>query len=121
MRKLIPIFLLAIVSNSATAEWVEAGRHDNFDLFIITAYADPTSIQKTGNIVKMRVLMEYQPTEIVNGKEQRLAIVKAESVEVTQGGFDRKNKLSGASDTHDWAPVTPDSMDEGLWKIACGK
>jgi hypothetical protein len=46
MRRLILSVLLAVVSSSAAAEWVEVGRADT-----ITAYADPATIRKAGNMV----------------------------------------------------------------------
>ena len=65
--------------------------------------------------------MEYQPVAIVDGKKQKPAIAKAESVESSQDGFDCKNVQSKAADSYEWASVSADSIDEGLCKIACGK
>ena len=50
MKKLLLILLLAVVTSSAMAEWVEFTEDDEETL---TVYADPDTIQKTGNIVKM--------------------------------------------------------------------
>jgi len=54
MKKLLLFIMLAVVSSSAMAEWVEIGEFNektNTEAFIF--YADPDTIQKTGNIVKM--------------------------------------------------------------------
>jgi hypothetical protein len=48
MRKLILILLLAVLSSSAMAEWIKVGANDNS-----TIYADPATIRKEGNMVKM--------------------------------------------------------------------
>ncbi len=86
-----------------------------------TAYADPTSIRKVGDIVKMRTRVDYKPVEMVDGKKQKTIIAKAISVAWSQGEYDCKNIQFRAEISYDWTPVTPDSIDEKLWKFACGK
>ena len=51
--KLLLVILLAVMSSGAMAEWVEAGSHNGYDPIEITAYADPASIRKVGDIVKI--------------------------------------------------------------------
>ena len=48
MPKAILMMLLAVVSSSASAGWVVVGVHDTSIL-----YADPASIHRAGNRVKM--------------------------------------------------------------------
>ena len=125
MKKLLLTLLLAVVSSSAMAEWVEVGSNDYYyGFFEFTAYADPASIRKMGDIVKMRILMHYKPVEIVemvDGKQQKFVIETPESVDSRHGVFNCKNTQSRAADSYEWVPAPPDSMEEGLWKIACGK
>ncbi len=124
MKKLLLTLILAVMSSSAMAEWVEVGSNDYAASIEVTAYADPTSIRKVGDIVKMRIMIDYKPVEIVemvDGKQQKLVIRTAESVESRQGVFNCKNVQSNAADSYEWVPAPPDSMEEGLWKIACGK
>jgi len=52
MKKLLLILILAIVSSSAIAEWFEVDTRRRVGL---TAYADPTTIRKSGNKVEMWV------------------------------------------------------------------
>ena len=56
-----------------------------------TAYADPTSIRRVGDIVKMRTRVDYKPVEMVDGKKQKTIIAKAISVAWSQGEYDCKN------------------------------
>ena len=125
MHKVILVMFLAVVSSSAMAEWVEVGTNDYRDGSIeVTAYADPTSIRKVGkvgNIVKMRSRVDYKPVEMVDGKKQKSIIAKAISVEWSQGEYDCKNIQFRAEFVYEWTPVSPDSIDEKLWKYACGK
>ena len=48
MKKLLLTLMLAVVSTSAMAEWVEVGTTDSH-----LVYADPASIRKVGDIVKI--------------------------------------------------------------------
>jgi len=110
MKKILLTLILAVVSSSAMAKWVEVGSntHGLGDEYIMTAYADPASIQKVGNIIKIRVFI---------GK--KLAKPQA-SIVGWQAEFECKKALS-RSIPYEWAPVTPDSIDEKLLKFACGK
>jgi hypothetical protein len=57
---------MLVVSTSAIAEWVAIGETEEKDL---TVYADPTTIRKTGNIVKMWSLDDHkmaQKLELTN-------------------------------------------------------
>ncbi len=124
MKKLLLTLLLAVVSGSVMAQWVEAGSYDGYDPMEITAYADPASIHKVGDIVIMRILIDYKPVEIVemvDGKQQKFVIETPESVDSRHGVFNCKNTQSRAADSYELVPAPPDSMEEGLWKIACGK
>ena len=60
MKKLLLTLMLAIVSSSAMAEWVEIGTSDNYETII---YADPTTIRKSGNKVNMWVLHDFNSVE----------------------------------------------------------
>jgi hypothetical protein len=123
MKKLLLILMLATVSNSAMAKWIEAGNYNGFDPVVITAYADPASIRKVGGIVKMRVLIDYKPVEIVemvDGKQQKYVIGKIEPEEPQVVEFECKEAQS-QSIISKWAPISPDSIDEKLWEFACGK
>jgi len=42
-----------------------------------TAYADPTSIRKVGDIVKMRTRVDYKPVEMVDGKKAKVNYCKS--------------------------------------------
>lgn len=54
MRKTILMLLLAVVSSSAEAGWIAVGDGEN-----MTTYADPTTIRKTGDRVKMWALLDF--------------------------------------------------------------
>ena len=66
MRKAILMMLLAVVSSSAAAAWIEIGLDDDGTT---TAYANPTTILKAGNRVKMWVLLELKTAKITAAGE----------------------------------------------------
>ncbi len=130
MHKAILMMLLAVVSSSAMAEWaewVEVGSNDN-----VTSYADPATIRKVGNKVKVWELVDFKTVQGSTGFQFNSAKVqtqydsKEEQTRILYATFHSENM--GGGDvvlTHNnaakWAPVTPDSVDEAMWKIACGK
>jgi hypothetical protein len=61
MRKTIFLMLLAVVSSSAAAEWVEVSKSET-----VTVYADPATIRKAGDMVKMWTLSDYKTPDDVH-------------------------------------------------------
>ena len=130
MHKTILIMLIVVVSSSAMAEWVyvtkttkEAEKTDAF-----TAYADPDTIRKTGNRVKMWVMYDYYSA-------MNLRVISAMHKEE----FDCKEKqmrqlfLAGYSGhmtdgetvlirnvRDDWELVPTDSVGGAVLEFACG-
>jgi hypothetical protein len=62
MRKALLILLLAVVSNSAVAEWVQVGGNET-----AITYADPATIRKAGNVVTMWRLLDYTKARGIEG------------------------------------------------------
>lgn len=58
MHKAILMILLAVVSSSAVAEWVQFGGNET-----ITIYVDPATIHKAGNMVKMWFLYDRRKAD----------------------------------------------------------
>jgi surface-adhesin protein E len=127
MRKSILMMLLAVVSSSAAAEWVEVDRTESE-----TAYADSTTIRRRGDMVKMWSLFDLKTLELANGKpymsqrEQREYDCKEELTRMLHFSLHGANMGGGTvvhvgPDPGKWTPVAPGSIAESLWKFACGK
>ena len=117
MNKTILMIILAVMSSSAMAEWVEVGSsYIDYASMKTTAYADPTSIHKVGGIVKMRIRVDFKPIEMVDGKQQRFVFGEAESVESSQAEFDCKN-IQSREGSFEWTPVSPGSIDENCGNL----
>jgi len=59
MKKLLLALILALCTTNTMAEWVHVGGDDRF-----TLYSDPTSINKSGSIVKMFRLTDFKTVQI---------------------------------------------------------
>ena len=130
MRKAILMMLLALVSSSAAAAWVEIGLDDDGTT---TAYADATTIRKAGNRVKMWVLLELRtakPTASgephMSSKMQNEYDCKKERWRTLYDSWYSRKKGRGAvvystSESSNWRPVSPTSGADLLWQFACGK
>ena len=122
VHKIILVILLAVMSCSVMVEWVEVGsnEYELGDEYVVhAAYADPASIRKVGNITKIRIFIDKRQVKKINYKQKKLAKPQA-SIVGWQAEFECK-KAQSLSISSEWTPVSPDSIDEKLWKFACGK
>ena len=127
MRKAIVMLLIAIVSKGAVAAWTEVGA-----TAIFFAYVDPSTISRVGSKVKMWDLFDFSITQTVMNKQflsiksQREFDCKEKSLRLHYTTFHSLkmgagNIVNTSNLVRDWAPVSPESIDEILWKFACGK
>ncbi len=128
MHKAILMILLAVVSSSAMAEWVKVGVSTDKNT---TIYADPSTIRKLGDKVKMWVMWDHltaqegdskphMSTRVqkeFNCKEETTRQIYASAFTDNMGRGDLINNEGG----REWEPVAPRTHDEALWKFACGK
>jgi hypothetical protein len=127
-KKMMLAMALTIVSGVANAGWVDVGATDS-----VTAYVDPSTIKKSGNVATMWDLMDYKKAqEIPAGKSfqsvraqteynctdrnLRPVTASAHSEKMARGGT-----VHAVSEPGRWRPVPPGSLDEAFWTIACGK
>ncbi len=127
MPKAILILLLAVVSNGAAAEWVNVSTDDSG----FTIYADPSTIRKVGNRVKMWVLFDYRIATLDAGdkimskrkheeydckkRQIRLLYLSKHSGRFTEGKVVYLNDIP----YNKWMPIVPGSVLEDLWRYAC--
>ncbi|MBI5435614.1 MAG: hypothetical protein HY937_00615 [Nitrosomonadales bacterium] len=127
MRKVILMMLLAVVSNSAMAEWVSVASNK-----YTAIYVDPATIQRAGNMAKMWILTDYKTANkdmgeaYLSTKDQNEYDCKEVKFRRRASSQHSKNMGGGKvvysdSYTTRWKPVPPDSGTEILWKFACLK
>ena len=130
MRKAILMMLLAVVSSSAAAEWVNHGDSEAKGGFDI--YVDPATIRRSGNMAKMWVMYNFKAVQVTAGdrhlslKTQAEYDCKDEQVRVLfftahSGHMGWGNIVHSSRTPGKWLPVPPDSVYADNWKLACGK
>ena len=128
MRKAILMMLLAVASSSAAAEWVEIGSNET-----ATVYADPATMRRAGNTVKLWELYVAKTAQLIANKAYMSAKLlreydcKGERSRTLYASFHpedmgRGEMIYGTSDPTRWEPVTtPEIANAIQWKLACGK
>lgn len=129
-RAVLPLLLLAGVSGPAAADWVVVGRDEaGMTIYLDTA----TVVRSTGGTLKMWHLIDYKKAQAPN-QARPVASINANIEYDCQGARVRSlfvsthtGNMAGGdlvylnSDTGDWGPVSPGSVEAILWKIACRK
>jgi hypothetical protein len=126
MRKTI-LLLLLVGSSKTMAEWIDVGGND-----YSTIFADPATIRKVDNSVKMLSLYDTDIAQVVGG----ISFMSSKSLDEYDckekqsrtlafywysGNMGEGNILYSNTDANKWNTVMPKSISEALWKIACGK
>ena len=121
-------FILLVLSSApAYAEWVEVGITDE-----ATVYADPETIRRKGDLVKMWHLHDFKTTQTVLKK----SYLSSRSQDEYDCAEDRHRALASTSFSGNmgsgkvrssysikgkWEPVPPGTITQALWKVACDK
>ncbi len=121
------IALLVLSNRPAYAEWMEVGITDE-----AMVYADPDTIQRKGDVVKMWYLHDFKTTQTVlkksylssrsqdeydcTGDRHRALASTSFSGHMGNGKVHSSYSIKGK-----WEPVPPDAITQSLWKVACEK
>ncbi len=127
------ITLLFLGGAPAYAEWV-AVEKDYLLPGIQTVYVDPASIRKEASLVTMWQLTDYQwmqgnprgPTRFMSTKthkqfdcaQRRLRLLAFTEF---SHGMGIGIPTGGYVDKDNWLPVEPESINQALWEVVCGK
>jgi hypothetical protein len=126
MRKAVLMLLLGVLSSSAAAEWVEVGGNES-----ATTYADPATIRRAGNMVRMWHLLDYAKARGIKGIKPHLSVRMLDEYDCAQerartlsfslhSGSMGEGEVVGASNNPgNWRPVPPDTLVETLRGFAC--
>lgn len=125
-----PLIALMLLSSSpAYAEWVAVGGNDQTGM---TTYADPGTIRRKGDLVKMWQLNDFKTVQTVEGnsflstKKQRefnCAEERTRILAATQfsGNMGTGEVVWRNANEQKWEPVVPESIGQTLWEFTCGK
>ena len=125
----LPITLLVLSSVPAYAEWEAIGYSESLGGY--TVYADPDTIRRKGDLVKVWALTDYTTRQTVgdisflSSKAQNefdCAEERQRELAVTwfSGNMGNGNGVWNNSNETKWRPVAPGSVGQGVWKFACG-
>ena len=130
MTRLLLITLLLLSSGPAYAEWVSVSSSEDLDGY--AAYLDPDTIRRKGHLVKVWGLYDFKTIQTVAGNSHLSVKIQHEydcieersrSLASTffSGSMGMGNVVRTDSYESKWEPVTPESIDQDLLKVACGK
>ena len=128
LTRLLLITLLVLSGGPAYGEWVAIGSTDDG----MTAYADPDTIRRKEETVKMWILFDFKTTQTVaghlmlsiKGQEEydcdgkRRRVLTFSEFSGNMGGGQEVNSTSGEGT---WVPVVPEGVVQTLWSFACRK
>jgi hypothetical protein len=126
LKKLLLALVLSLASVSARAEWRVVWVGNDIGL---TVYADLSTIERTGNEVKMWEIMDYRSVQEAGDNYLSSKSLRVYDCEKEQFGLVAFWVYSGhmASGSVVYSsdvpgklrPVEPDSIGETLWTTAC--
>ena len=135
MRKIFLMILLTVISNSAIAEWTAINRNSVGETDESTVYVNFDSIRINGSYAKMWALDDYKlmQTDQETGERYLSSLTqyeydcKEEQFRILALIWYYEHMGNGqtvysyySSPQRKWKPVTPESIGEHKFKIACG-
>ena len=127
------ITLLFLSSSPAYAEWV-AVEKDYLLPGLQTLYVDPDSIRREGNLVTIWQLIDFKwmqgsargPARFLSTKTHKQFDCEEKRLRLLAFTEYSRNMETGISadglvDTGNWILVEPESMNQALWEVVCGK
>lgn len=128
MSRWLLIPLLVLSHGPAHAEWMSFGASDGGT----TVYADPATIYREGDRVKMLVMFDFKTVQAkakisyLSAKAQMeydCTKSRFEGLAVTyfSGNMGNGQLLDRSTGKDTWLRISPGSLDHALWKLACGK
>lgn len=135
------LVLLLVVSSNALAEWLVVDSAATFNA-VFSLYADSSSIEKEGDIVKVSFLADYKSSQVRSShphlkpylsiqmksefdcKENKSRVLLAVAFPENMGGGVGINMSGDGApeiDTTKWWPVPPNGHIVSMLKYACKK
>lgn len=130
----LAIVMLALVHQPTEAGWVAIDRQYQSP-GLQTVYVDPDSVRREGNLVTLSALIDWtwmqgnrSPTRFYSTKftkqfdcaEQQVRTLAATDFYGHMGTAHPVGGTGLSSEGH-WSAIQPESVNQGLWEVACGK
>lgn len=130
VKRLLLVTLLVLSGGPVYAEWALVSDNDRGDM---TAYANPDTIRRKGEMVTMWILFDFKTTQTTHDNQSYLSLKgkdqydcdgeRVRSLIVTDFSDHMGNgkAVLDAPFEGKWRPVQQATIDHALWKVACGK
>ena len=127
-RCVVAALLVFSCTSAVAGVWIEMSRHDDY-----AAYADPSTIRRDGDLVKMWSMFDYKNPQPGPGGKPYLSTrrhfeydckqVRARALGASLHAVKAGNgeALVATDAKLGWSKVAPDSADDFLLKFACKK
>ena len=127
MNRIVLALVLGLASGVAAAEWVSLGDAGNAELFV-----DRSTIVRSGDKATLWSVYALKAPGSANGvayvslKRQdefdcKASLVRGLQISAHPQPLGEGAAVGSENRATSWAPVTPESPGEALWKIACSK
>ncbi len=133
MTRLLLITLLVLSHGPVYAKWVAVEKNNQLSE-LQTVYIDPASIRREGNLVTLWQLTDFvwmqggpraTPRFLSTTTHKQFDCVTMRLRLLSFTEFSHRMGIGIADDGYVdkdyWLPVEPESMNQVLWKVACGK
>lgn len=128
-ERLALTLVLATMSNAVLAEWVEIEKFDDG----MRVYVDKATVRRSGNTAEVSHLVRWGEAQLETGKSAYLSTIvrtayncadKGEkylaSISYTGAMGNGDRVISDENEAPEWYSISASSMEDKLWKIACG-
>ncbi len=129
MKRLCVALLLLFTANFAWADWVRLTESDAGIVFFV----DPTTVRRSGNLVRMWVLHDYKTTQITVPHKDSYLSSKVQNEYDCQDEKSRnlyftwhsgnmgggKVVYTSSGTPSSWTPISPGSVNQSLFNEAC--
>jgi hypothetical protein len=132
VRHLLPTLLFVLSPTVVFGEWMAVER-EYFSPGLQTLYVDPASVERDGNLVTIRQLIDYKwmqgnyvgtPRFLSTTARKQFDCsgrrVRPLSFTDYYGHMATGTATSGHIENDQWQPVEPQTVNHALWDIACG-
>lgn len=128
MKRLFLLIVLVLSAEPAYADWMSLGASESGT----TVYADSTTKDRDGDLVKMWALFDFKTAQIKGAVSYLSAKAHMKydcarqrfeglTVMYVSGNMGDGHILDRSSAKGTWLRASPGSLDHSLWRLACDK
>ena len=128
MKKLLLALTLMLISTHTMAEWTTIAESDDDGGYVV--YADKDTARKSGDRVRMWILLDYKTEQKASGVNFLSKTIRRDydckgehlrtlAFKLFSWNMEQGRLVRSYNQPRNWEVVQPESMDETVWKAAC--